>query len=86
MMEEQAIGLRDNLDWMSSSKTLRDKLENLKEQINRFGCRQLPYESSLQSRYNCFNEYHVRIIQDRFAKNTSEAIDLYQERNAFITL
>jgi hypothetical protein len=36
MMEEQGLGLRKNLDWKSSGKTLRLSLEDIKETVNDF--------------------------------------------------
>jgi hypothetical protein len=37
MMEEQGLGLRDNLDWRSSGRRLRIDLEQLKIGLNYFG-------------------------------------------------
>jgi hypothetical protein len=36
MMEEQGLGLRNNLDWANSGKILRIKIERMKSCLNTF--------------------------------------------------
>jgi len=68
MMEEQAIGLRENLDWKSVAANLRADLEHIKEQVNGFGIVELKCNQMLQVQNLCFNETHMDEIKERFSK------------------
>lgn len=77
MMEEQAIELRDNLDWKSLSVSLRTELEKTKEIINELGVIEIKFEPCLQNSYRCFSYHHMNQIQDRFANIALDDGDLY---------
>jgi len=65
MMEEQALGLRDNLDWKNSAINLRTALETVKGIINEFKVVEAPYCRELQNPTQCFTPFHVEMIQKR---------------------
>lgn len=74
MMEEQAIGLRDNLDWKSSAANLRSPLERIKGITQGFGIVDIEPNHTLAVRDLCFSPDHVEKIKERFSKIDTEII------------
>jgi len=60
MMEEQGLGIRDNLDWESSGKRLRINLEQIKRGLDLFNLEQIPFNDLNQFNY----ENHQKKIKD----------------------
>jgi len=51
MMEEQGLELRSNLDWKSSAKRLRIKLELIKRRLDAFGVVKIPFTDVTEYNY-----------------------------------
>jgi len=73
MMEEQGLGLRDNLDWQSSACNLRIELEKIKRGLNYFNVlERIPYVD-LESREGYLSNYLTRVTEnfcrDRYEEN-----------------
>lgn len=73
MVEEQALCFRDNLDWKSTATTFRTNLEKIKSTLNGFNIEKLPTDTLLEQDFRMFDDYHVKIIQDRVAKRVANA-------------
>jgi hypothetical protein len=75
MIEEQAMGFRDNLDWKSTAATLRTNFEKIKGTLNEFNIEKLPTNNLLEQDFRMFDDYHLKIIQDRFLERVAKSVD-----------
>lgn len=62
MMEQQGLELRDNLDWRSSGKRLRIKLELIKRKIDGFKVIEIPFRDVTEFNY----ERHLLEVKEEF--------------------
>jgi len=78
MMEEQGLGLRDNLDWKSTGKHLRINLEQVKMGLSRFKVRDVPFQDISDYHYD---ELFLKKVEEQFldkmGKDIVEGNDLY---------
>ena len=70
MMEEQGLGLRDNLDWQSSAYYLRLEFERVKRGLNDFGVNQVSF-IDFETK-EAYLERHLSHVTENFCKNRYE--------------
>jgi hypothetical protein len=63
MMEEQGLGLRDNMDWRYEAGSLRMALENLKQGLDRLGVLPVSHES-FGVRENYEQNYLPKVVEE----------------------
>jgi len=63
MMEEQGLGLRNNLDWKSSARGVRFALEKIKNGISRLG---VSKQDRVVFRESDYEAYYLPAVVDRY--------------------
>ena len=74
MMEEQGLGLRDNLDWKSCAKHLRFDLEKVKESLDGLGV--LPSTCKRFSE-NSYEDHYLPAVVDQWSTGEYNRRDVY---------
>jgi hypothetical protein len=74
MMEEQGLGLRDNLDWKSTAKHLRFDLEQVKDVIDSLGVFPTTRKHFSESSYE---EYYLPAVVDQWSADEYHREEIY---------
>lgn len=74
MMEEQGLGLRENLDWKSTAKHLRFDLEKVKDVIDSLGVFPTTREHFSE---NAYEEYYLPAVVDQWSAAEYHREELY---------
>lgn len=67
MMEEQGLGLRDNLDWASVSKIFKIRLNSVKNSLSKLEVIDFETEKIYEFTY----DYHLIEVKDQFVSRKS---------------